>query len=280
MTTKSNITTLTNIQKATVTLTNKITGGVAKTFTVTPVYQFISAEQTSSTGNNLIGTAINMVKMSSNSAYHAQITLKVVSLSGSKVTVSGTGLKLTGAASNTAYTASYTLDAAYNAAASGTLTITNYQNAASKQVYNITVKDGTVTYTSKSTGKTAPALEMTKYWVAPITEGLANWNDAQTKCPEGWRVPQRSDFRVFVQQDQQNMHVFLSGADPKGIGSGSDVKGLVAYWGGNDASSAGYTQRPSLTVDSSQWYWYSNNNSVSCSAPIGDLLNVRCIKDK
>lgn len=184
MTTKSNITTLTNIQKATVTLTNKITGGVAKTFTVTPLYQFISAEQTSSTGNNLIGTAINMVKMSSNSAYHAQITLKVVSLSGSKVTVSGTGLKLTGAASNTAYTASYTLDAAYNAAASGTLTITNYQNAASKQ--NITVKDQTVTYTSKSTGKTAPVLEMTNYWVTPMTEGLANFNGAQTKCPDGW----------------------------------------------------------------------------------------------
>ena len=77
-------------------MTNKITGGAEKTFTVTPVYQIISVEQTSSTGNNLNGTTINMVKMSGNSGYHAQITLKVVSPGGSKVTVSGTGLKING----------------------------------------------------------------------------------------------------------------------------------------------------------------------------------------
>jgi hypothetical protein len=276
MTTKSNITTLTNIQKATVTLTNKITGGVAKTFTVTPLYQFISAEQTSSTGNNLIGTAINMVKMSGNTGYHAQITLKVLSLGGSKVTVSGTGLKLTGAASNTAYTASYTLDAAYNAAASGTLTITNYLNTSSKQVYNISVKDQTVTYTSKSTGQTAPALEMTKYWVAPMTEGLANYNDAQSKCPDGWKLPLKNDFREFTRNDKQNMiEKFLAGADPQGIGLGGDAKGLVAYWG----SEWGGTNPSSLTVDQSQWSWYIRDGAY-CGCTNNSLLNVRCIKDK
>lgn len=279
MTTVNDIATKTNIQKATVTLTNKITGGVAKTFTVTPVYQFISAEQTSSTGNNLIGTAINMVKMSSNTAYHAQITLKVVSLSGSKVTVSGTGLKLIGAASNTAYTASYTLDAAYNAAASGTLTITNYQNAASKQVYNITVKDQTVTYTSKGTGQTAPALEMTNYWVAPMTEGLANFNDAKSKCPDGWKLPTYGDLRVFVRNDQNNLkNVFLPGADPNGKANASDAKGKVAYWSSDNPGSNGAC----ITVDPSQWYWYdaNHNGTYSCGGGLTSLLNVRCIKNK
>ena len=279
MTTKSNITTLTNIQKATITLTNKITGGTVKTFTVTPVYQFISTEQTSSTGNNLIGTAINMVKMSSNSGYHAQITLKVVSLGGSKVTVSGTGLKLTGAASSTAYTASYTLDAAYNAAASGTLTITNSQNAGSKQTYTISVKDQTVTYTSKSTGKTAPALEMASYWVAPVTEGLANFNDAKSKCPDEWKLPTYGDLRVFVRNDQNNLkNVFLPGADPKGIGNSSDAKGKVAYWSSENPATNG----ASITVDPSQWYWYdaSHNSNYCCGAGLTSLLNVRCIKNK
>ena len=274
MTTVNDIATKTNIQKATVTLTNKITGGVAKTFTVTPVYQFISAEQTSSTGNNLIGTAINMVKWSTNSAYHAQITLKVLSLGGSKVTVSGAGLKLTGAASNTAYTASYTLDAAYNAAASGTLTITNYQNAASKQVYNITVKDQTVTYTSKSTGKTAPALEMTKYWVAPVTEGLANRDDAQSKCPDGWRLPTTNDFREFARNDKQNMiEKFLAGGDPNGKGC-IDAPNDVAYWGSSWEGST-----PGCIANNEKSYNLYTSNTYSDAQP-NTILNVRCIKNK
>ena len=276
MTTVNDIATKTNIQKATVTLTNKITGGAEKTFTVTPVYQIISVEQTSSTGNNLNGTTINMVKMSSNSGYHAQITLKVVSPGGSKVSVSGTGLKINGAASSTAYTASYTLDAAYNAAASGTLTITNYQNNGSTKTYTISVKDQTVTYTSKSTGKTAPALEMTKYWVAPVTEGLANNNDAQTKCPEGWKLPTKNDFREFVRNDKQNMiDKFLAGADPAGKGLGSDAKGCIAYWG----SEWGGSTPTVITVESSQWHWWSDNNVV-CGCTANSVVNVRCIKDK
>lgn len=279
MTTKSNITTLTNIQKATITLTNKITGGTVKTFTVTPVYQFISAEQTSSTGNNLIGTAINMVKMSGNSGYHAQITLKVVSLGGSKVTVSGTGLKLTGAASSTAYTTSYTLDAAYNAAASGTLTITNSQNAGSKQTYTISVKDQTVTYTSKSTGKTAAALETASYWVAPVTEGLANINDAPSKCPDGWRIPTAVDARNFVRNDQVGLaNIFLPGADPKGIGIGKDAQGRVGYW---TSTIIDGSIPCCITVKSDQWYWYAANKPNSgCSAASSSIMNVRCLKNK
>lgn len=273
MTTVNDIATKTNIQKATVTLTNKITGGVAKTFTVTPVYQFISAEQTSSTGNNLIGTAINMVKMSSNTGYHAQITLKVLSLGGSKVTVSGAGLKLTGAASNTAYTASYTLDAAYNAAASGTLTITNYLNTSSKQVYNITVKDGTVIYTSKSTGKTAPALEMTKYWVAPVTEGLANWNDAQSKCPDGWKLPDLNDFRVFVRNDIDKLRtVFLPGGDPAGKADYS-----TGYWGSYTLNNG---KASCIEIDERSFDSYRNDGTRHWSTPVSKSLNVRCIKNK
>lgn len=275
MTTKSNITTLTNIQKATITLTNKITGGTVKTFTVTPVYQFISTEQTSSTGNNLIGTAINMVKMSSNSGYHAQITLKVVSLGGSKVAVSGTGLKLTGANSSTTYTASYTLDAAYNAAASGTLTITNYQNANSKKTYTINVVDGTVTYTSKSTGNTYPALEMASYWVAPVTEGLWNFNDAQSKCPEGWRLPNRGDFQNFVRYDKQNMiDKFLAGGDPNGKGC-NDAPNDVAYW----SSYSTYTYACIANNFNSYNYYRAGSNNFS-DATSGKKLNVRCIKNK
>ncbi|HBA31616.1 MAG TPA: hypothetical protein DCZ45_13700 [Parabacteroides goldsteinii] len=276
MTTVNDIATKTNIQKATVTLTNKITGGAEKTFTVTPVYQIISVEQTSSTGNNLNGTTINMVKMSGNSGYHAQITLKVVSPGGSKVTVSGTGLKINGAASSTAYTASYTLDAAYNAAASGTLTITNYQNNGSTKTYTISVKDQTVTYTSKSTGKTAPALEMTKYWVAPVTEGLANYNDAQTKCPEGWRLPNRTDFIEFVRNDRQNMiDKFLAGADPAGKGLGGDAKGYITYWGNEWLG----TNPLSITVESGPWSFYNVDNKY-CGCASNSTVNVRCIKNK
>ena len=272
MTTKSDITTLTNIQKATITLTNKITGGTVKTFTVTPVYQFISAEQTSSTSasDKLNGTTFNMLKASGLSGYHAQITLKVLSLGGSKVTVSGTGLKISGAASSTAYTASYTLDAAYNAAASGTLTITNYQNSGSKQTYTISVKDQTVTYTSKSTGKTYPALEMKNYWVAPVTEGLWNYNDAQSKCPDGWKLPDKDDFRNFVNNDLQGTKdVFLPGAL---LGDG----GFYEYWGSSRNNNG-----KGHVIDNSEYcfnFW-KNPTKVYGEDP-SYKETVRCIKNK
>ena len=276
MTTKSNITTLTNIQKATITLTNKITGGTVKTFTVTPVYQFISTEQTSSTSasDKLNGTTFNMLKASALSGYHAQITLKVLSLGGSKVTVSGTGLKISGAASNTAYTASYTLDAASNAATSGTLTITNYQNSGSKKTYTISVKDQTVTYTSKSTGKTYPALEMTSYWVAPVTEGLFQWtSDIDTKCcPDGWKTPNKNDFCVFVKNDIDKLRtVFLPGGDPAGKADYSTgYWGSFTAWNGN-ASCIEVDERSFNVYKGDTQHW-----GVSTSK----LLNVRCIKNK
>ena len=211
-----------------------------------------------------------MLKASGLSGYHAQITLKVLSLGGSKVTVSGTGLKISGAASSTAYTASYTLDAAYNAAASGTLTITNYQNSGSKQTYTISVKDQTVTYTSKSTGKTYPALEMKNYWVAPVTEGLWNYNDAQSKCPDGWKLPDKDDFRNFVNNDLQGTKdVFLPGAL---LGDG----GFYEYWGSSRNNNG-----KGHVIDNSEYcfnFW-KNPTKVYGEDP-SYKETVRCIKNK
>jgi len=266
-------------KKTTVTLHN-VSKGIDKVFTVTPSgYEIINIEQTSSTGNNLINETINMVKMSSTPAYHAQITLEVTSPGGSRVSVSGAGLAISGETSSTAYTTSYILEAGYDAGESGTLTITNYLEPSNSKELTVSVKDQTVTYTSKSTGQTYPALEMTSYWVAPVTEGLANYNDAPTKCPDGWKLPTVYDARNFVRNDQAGLaNIFLPGADPNGVGIGGLAKGYVAYW---TNSAVGGWIHCSISIDSSEWYWYgAGKPNAGFGADPNSTLNVRCIKDK
>ena len=256
-------------KKATVTLHN-ISKGIDYHFTVTPTgsYEIISVEQTSSTGNNLNGETINMVKWSANSSYHAQITLQVVSLGGSKVSVSGTGLAIVGNASSTDYTTSYTLDAASNAATNGTLIITNYLNSDNKKTYTIDVKDGTVTYTTKDGTKTAPTLEAASFWVAPVTEGLANWDDAQTKCPDGWKLFSRSETQGFIRDDIENLRsLFLAGGDPAGQADFS-----TGYWIADQLNGKGSC----IELDERSF----NSYKTSWTNAKSKLLNVRCVQKK
>jgi len=262
--------------KTNVTLHN-ISKGMDYSFTVTPFgYEIVNVKQTSSTGNNLIGETINMVKMSSNAAYHATITLQVTSPGGSNISITGTGLTID-KTSSTDYTASYTIDAASNAAESGTLTITNYQDITKNKEYSITVKDQTVTYTSKSTGQTAPALEMTSYWVAPVTEGLANFSDAQSKCPDGWRLPQNIDFCSFVINDLINtQNLFLTGGDPAGKADYTD-----GYWSSNSAPDGNGNKAQCIENHNSCFTSYrANTRKRGWTVQRSHLLNVRCIKNK
>lgn len=68
---------------------------------------------------------------------------------------------------------------------------------------------------------------------------------------------------------------FLAGADPAGKGLGGDAKGCITYWG----SQMGAANPTAITVESSQWHWYTEGNKV-CDCTSNSIVNVRCIKDK
>ncbi|MFV0580725.1 MAG: beta strand repeat-containing protein [Parabacteroides gordonii] len=133
------------IKPATVTLTNKITGGAGKTFTVTPTLGTPSVSRTSATptGNTPANGALNsgntltLYKLNSTSNY----VLSATCYGGSKAVYSGSGCTISPSNTvSTNTTQSYTLTP--NATSgSGTLTI---YNADSKNpvTFPVTVKNG------------------------------------------------------------------------------------------------------------------------------------------
>lgn len=260
MTTKSNITTLTNIQKATVTLTNKITGGVTKTFTVTPVFQTPTVIQTSSNANTLNGDAITMYKDPSSPSLNSFITLQITAIGGSSISVTN-GLSVTGATSSTSAVTSYTVKVVYNTNQSnGTITIKNKDASKSKQL-NVNITTAQVIYP----GTNEVATDGTIRWIGPvIKEGT--WYDATAVniCPAGWRVQDWFEIHSFGKN--ANTKAFLD-ALLKNAGPSGEV------W----ASSTTEVGEGSVFATRSYDHFGSNRRTGDNKSKI---KSIRCVKDK
>lgn len=260
MTTVNDIATKTNIQKATVTLTNKITGGVAKTFTVTPVYQTPTVIQTSSNANTLNGDAITIYKDPSTPSLNSFITLQITAIGGSSISVTN-GLSVTSATSSTSAVTSYTVKVVYNTnQSSGTITIKNKDASKSKQL-NVNIATAQVIYP----GTNEVATDGTIRWIGPvIKEGT--WNDATATntCPTGWRVQDWYEIKALGKN--ANTKAFLD-ALLKNVGPSGEV------WSNNALSNG------EGSVFAARSYDHFGNNKET-----GDnkskIKSIRCVKDK
>lgn len=260
MTTVNDIATKTNIQKATVTLTNKITGGVAKTFTVTPVFQTPTVIQTSSNANTLNGDAITIYKDPSTPSLNSFITLQITAIGGSSISVTN-GLSVTSATSSTSAVTSYTVKVVYNTnQSSGTITIKNKDASKSKQL-NVNIATAQVIYP----GTNEVATDGTIRWIGPvIKEGT--WNDATTAntCPTGWRVQDWYEIKALGKN--ANTKAFLD-ALLKNVGPSGEVWGSSALSNGEGS------------VFAARSYDHFGNNKET-----GDnkskIKSIRCVKDK
>ncbi|MEY8612805.1 hypothetical protein AALM74_26920, partial [Parabacteroides segnis] len=260
MTTKGNITTLTNIQKATITLTNKITGGTVKTFTVTPVFQTPTIKQTSSNANTLNGDAITMYKNPSSPSLNSFITLQITAIGGSSISVSN-GLSVTGATSSNSAVTSYTVKVAYNTnQSSGTITINNKDASESKKL-NVNIATAQVIYP----GTNEVATDGTIRWIGPvIKEGT--WYDATAAniCPTGWRVQSFLEIKSLGKNTETKafLDALLTNVGPSG-----------EVWSINTlANGEGY-------LFATRSYDHFGNNSET-----GDnkskIKSIRCVMDK
>jgi uncharacterized protein (TIGR02145 family) len=119
---------------------------------------------------------------------------------------------------------------------------------------------------------------------------LYDWDVAKTVCPEGWKLPTRSEWEALASYIDDNVGRKLKArSDMWGNGYGVDFYGFGALPGGYDMD-GGFSDR-----DVTGWWWTATENSSDRSAGIkmdggnnigydnsrkaANLYSVRCIED-
>ena len=122
------------------------------------------------------------------------------------------------------------------------------------------------------------------------------WNAATNACPEGWHLPDSTDWAVLFKSVGTDAATHLkatSGWDSNADGNGDDAVGFSVFPAGGGSTSGGVVYYSSLTSGAVFWtnekisdtealsvsiYWKDKNPEFK-KGNINDRRSVRCIKD-
>lgn len=212
---KSDFSTITNVQKATVTLTNKISGGIAKTFTVTPEFQAPTITRNGTLPEYETFDGTNLVVYRVINGYPpTSIRLDVTSLGGSRISYTGGISPSNTGSTKYAYTF-LAIASTDNSQTSGTITIANNTDPNKKTVLNVTIKNNAF-YKGKL------SVELDKCYAAPEIMGPMIFDD-RPSCPDGFRHITRDIATQYISPNYSQY------ADGKNMWT-SDNNGMLVYY--------------------------------------------------